>query len=68
MIGQERVQPDKNHNGVPPRAPMQGKAKSDSPKAADNERPVSRAYKELDNDLARDNMENDLPDADLQDL
>lgn len=37
-------------------------------KAYHRERPVSKAYKELDNDLARDNMENDLPYADLQDL
>lgn len=29
---------------------------------------VSRAYSLGDNDLARDNLENDLPDADLQDL
>lgn len=29
---------------------------------------VSRAYTLGDNDLARDNLENDLPDADLQDL
>lgn len=28
----------------------------------------SRAYTLGDNDLARDNLENDLPDADLQDL
>ena len=32
------------------------------------ERPLSNAYKALDNDLARDNMENDLPEADLQNL
>ena len=29
---------------------------------------VSRAYSLGDNDLAQDNLENDLPDADLQDL
>ena len=29
---------------------------------------VSRAYSLGDNDLSRDNLENDLPDADLQDL
>lgn len=29
---------------------------------------VSRAYTLGDNDLARDNLNNDLPDADLQDL
>ena len=32
------------------------------------ERLVSRAYSLGDNDLAWDNLENDLPDADLQDL
>lgn len=33
-----------------------------------NEREISSAYKGLDTDLARDNLENHLPDADLQDL
>lgn len=32
------------------------------------EKPISEAYKEIDTDLARDNLENDIPDADLQDL
>ena len=32
------------------------------------ERPVSEVYPVIDNDLARDNVENDLPAADLQDL
>ncbi len=32
------------------------------------ERPISKAYPVLDNDLARDNLENDIPAADLQDL
>ncbi len=32
------------------------------------ERPISRAHGPLDNDLARDNLENDIPFADLQDL
>lgn len=32
------------------------------------ERPISRVYPVLDTDLARDNVENDLSDADLQDL
>ncbi len=32
------------------------------------ERPVSDAYPVIDTDLARDNIENDLPDADLRDL
>lgn len=32
------------------------------------EKPVSKAYPAIDNDLARDNLENDIPDADLEDL
>ena len=32
------------------------------------ERPISKAYKVLDNDLARDNVENDMPEADLRDI
>lgn len=33
-----------------------------------SDKPISDAYKVIDNDLARDNLENDIPDADLQDL
>lgn len=33
-----------------------------------SERPISPVYKVIDNDLARDNLENDIPNADLQDL
>lgn len=32
------------------------------------EKPISDAYAVMDSDLARDNLENDIPDADLQDL
>jgi len=32
------------------------------------EKPVSDAYSVIDTDLARDNLENDITDADLQDL
>ena len=32
------------------------------------EKPISNAYPAIDNDLARDNLQNDIPDADLQDL
>lgn len=34
----------------------------------DKEKPISKVYPEIDTDLARDNIENDIPDADLQDL
>lgn len=32
------------------------------------EKPISEVYPIIDNDLARDNLENDIPEADLQDL
>lgn len=33
-----------------------------------HERPISAAYSQIDTDLARDNLENDIPAADLEDL
>ena len=33
--------------------------------SAQRERPISQAYPELDTDLARDNLENDIPEPDL---
>lgn len=35
---------------------------------AETDKPIPDVYPEIDNDLARDNMENDIPEADLQDL
>ena len=32
------------------------------------EKPISSVYSEIDTDLARDNIENDITAADLQDL
>lgn len=32
------------------------------------EKPISSAYAMIDNDLARDNLENDIPAADLEDI
>lgn len=32
------------------------------------DRPMSEAYSEIDTDLGRDNLENDIPYADMQDL
>lgn len=37
-------------------------------KKGTQEKPISDAYSVIDNDLARDNLENDITDADLQDL
>lgn len=34
----------------------------------EQEKPISKAYSVIDNDLARDNLENDLTAADIQDL
>lgn len=72
----------KPRNEVPPVPELQGKAKNSSQpanpirggswgpdqKVRHAERPVSRAYSVIDNDLARDNVENDLSAADLQDI
>jgi len=32
------------------------------------DKPISKVYPVIDNDLARDNIENDIPAADLEDL
>ena len=68
-------------NDVSPVPQIQGKAKSGKKKANPiiagtmgaqqkvwHEKPISKAYGIIDNDLARDNLENDIPCADLQDL
>ena len=68
-------------NNLPTVPQIQGKAKSGKVKASPvvggtlgadmkvwHEKPIPKAYRELDNDLARDNLENDLTFADLQDL
>ena len=70
--------PPKNDAFVPE---IQGKAKSGKEKANPiiaetmgaelkvwHEKPISKAHGIIDNDLARDNLENDIPMADLQDL
>lgn len=37
-------------------------------KSYSHEIPISDAYHVIDNDIARDNLENDIPAADLQDI
>lgn len=37
-------------------------------KSHSEEDPISSAYPAIDNDLARDNLENDIPAADMQDI
>lgn len=72
----------KPKNEMPPVPEIQGKAKNSKQpanpiisgtsgpeqKVFHTEKPISKAYRAIDNDLARDNMENDLPDADLNNL
>lgn len=68
-------------NDVSPVPQIQGKARSGKKKADPiiagtmgaelkvwHEKPISKAYRELDTDLAQDNIENDMTFADLQDL
>lgn len=68
-------------NDASPVPQLQGKAKSGKEKAKPivagtqganlkvwHERPISDAHGIIDTDLARDNLENDIPFADLQDL
>lgn len=49
----------------PPQQKVYHQTPSSKPKA---ERPISEVYAVIDNDLARDNLENDITAADLEDL
>ena len=73
-----KLHPD---NAVSPVPQIQGKAKTGKKKAPPiiagtmgaelkvwHEKPISQAYGPIDTDLARDNLDNDIPMADLQDL
>ena len=55
----------KNDKNKPEQNVYQAKPFERDPK---KEKPISDVYRVIDNDLARDNLENDIPDADLQDL
>ena len=70
--------PPKNEAYVPQ---IQGKARTGKEKANPivagtmgaelkvwHEKPIPKVYRAIDTDLARDNLENDIPMADLQDL
>ncbi|MBQ9134426.1 MAG: hypothetical protein IJX64_07840 [Clostridia bacterium] len=69
MAKQGMKRPDYTHtkpkNDMPPVPEIQGKAKHG--KAHVNEKPISSVYAVIDTDVARDNLENDLSAADLQD-
>ena len=77
-LEQQHVKSEKNPPTVPQ---IQGKAKFGKVKANPivagtagaelkvwHEKPIPMAYREIDTDLALDNLENDLTFADLQDL
>ena len=67
-------------SGVPPVPGIQEKAAhskktaspifsgTSDPELNHTEKPISNAYPVIDNDLARDNVENDIPAADLEDI
>lgn len=68
-------------NDTSPVPQLQGKAKNSKEKARPiipgtggayqkvyHQRPISQAHGIIDTDLARDNLENDIPFADLQNL
>jgi len=80
--GMARPERPKNpKNEVPPVPEIQGKAKRGKEKANPiiagtsgpsmkvcHEKPIPSVYSTIDTDLARDNLENDIPAADLEDL
>ena len=47
-----KIRTKTRQKGIPPKA----------------EKPIANVYPVIDNDLARDNVENDIPAADLEDL
>jgi len=68
-------------NDVAPVPELQGKARQGKEKAHPiiagtggpsmkvfHEKPISSVYSTIDTDLARDNLENEIPAADLEDL
>ena len=73
-----KIHPKNEQSPVPQ---IQGRAKSGNGKANPiiagtmgaqqkvwHEKPIPKVYSTIDTDLARDNLENDLPLADLEDL
>ena len=58
----------KDKNSKQPANPIVSGTSGPDQKGIHTEKPISRTYREIDNDLARDNLDNDLPGADLQDI
>jgi len=84
MAKKEMARPERPKgpkNEVPPVPEIQGKAKHGKEKVNPiiagtsgpsmkvfHEKPIPSVYSAIDTDLARDNLENDIPAADLEDL
>ena len=79
MARPDRTKTHKKNEAFVPQ--LQGKAKTGKEKAKPiiaetggaslkvwHEKPIPQTHGIIDNDLARDNLENDIPFADLQDL
>lgn len=47
---------------------MKEEKRIEIPQPGRQEKPIPNVYPVIDNDLARDNVENDIPAADLEDL
>ena len=65
------IQGKAKHGKVPARPIIAGTSSPDQKvyhAVPHKERPISGVYPVIDTDLARDNLENDIPDADLGDL
>lgn len=58
----------KARSGKKPANPIVSGTAGAEQKVFHTEKPISKAYRVMDNDLARDNVENDIPKADLEDL
>lgn len=58
----------KARSGKKPANPIVSGTAGAEQKVFHTEKPISKAYRVMDNDLARDNVENDIPKADLEDI
>lgn len=58
----------KARSGKKPANPIVSGTAGAEQKVFHTEKPISKAYRVMDNDLARDNVENDIPKADQEDL
>ena len=65
------IKVETKHGKIPPDPIISGSSpflKANDGISARHERQISDYYKEIDTDIARDNLENDIPEADLNDI